>query len=283
MSEEDFEDRDEGDLTWEAHAENAVRQAWDSLEFDEVRGVIEIPNPDEPRYGSTECKDIEELRIALEEAYTNAWYAYVPFDSGEAVFTEDADGYVGDFLTDHRDAEEFFESLRVEDSDEDLYRSDEAVERGESQILRLDLEGINDELIARLAARPELMRELDPRKFEELVAELLRDKGYDVTLTPPSRDGGRDILAVKREDIGSALTLVECKRYAANKRVGVDIVRGLYGVVSADNATRGLIATTSYFTSGARAFRDQVPYRLGLADFEVLRRMLQRFRSHLAE
>jgi restriction system protein len=127
------------------------------------------------------------------------------------------------------------------------------------------------------------MRELDPRKFEELVAELLRDKGYDVTLTPPSRDGGRDILAVKREDIGSALTLVECKRYAANKRVGVDIVRGLYGVVSADNATRGLIATTSYFTSGARAFRDQVPYRLGLADFEVLRRMLQRFRSHLAE
>ena len=181
-------------------------------------------------------------------------------------------------MSDHVQAKEFFDSLRVEDPEEDLFQSDEAVERGQSRILQLDLTEINDELIRRLASRPELMRELDPRKFEELVAELLRDKGYEVKLTPRSKDGGRDILAIQRDDIGSALTLVECKRYAQNNKVGVDIVRGLYGVVSAEQATRGLLATTSYFTSGAKAFRDQVPYRLGLADFDILRGMLSQLR-----
>jgi restriction endonuclease Mrr len=124
------------------------------------------------------------------------------------------------------------------------------------------------------------MREIDPRKFEELIAELFRDKGYDVQLTPRSKDGGRDILVIERDDIGSALTLVECKRYAQNNKVGVDIIRGLYGVVCEERATRGLLATTSYFTSGAKAFRDKVPYRLGLADFDILREMLSQFRRN---
>ncbi len=270
-------DDDDADSVWESHAKAAVKSAWESADFDDVRGVIDISDADDPRL-ATECKDIDALRAALSSIYAEAWYAYVPFESGEAVFSGDADGYVGDFLSDHAEAEEFFDSLRVEDSEEDLFQSDEAVERGQSRILRLDLAQINDELIRCLTLRPELMRELDPRKFEELVAELLRDKGYEVKLTPRSKDGGRDILAIKREDIGSALTLVECKRYAQNNKVGVDIVRGLYGVVSAEKATRGLLATTSYFTSGAKAFRDQVPYRLGLADFDILRAMLSQFR-----
>lgn len=276
MPEEIDDSWDDDDSVWESHAKRAVESAWESADLDDVRGVIEIFDPDDRRL-VTECKDLEALHSALSSVYAEAWYAYVPFDSGEAVFSDDAEGYVEDFLSDHVQAEEFFNSLRVEDPEEDLFQSDEVVERGKSTILQLDLAEINDELIRRLALRPELMRELDPRKFEELVAELLRDKGYEVKLTPRSKDGGRDILAIKRDDIGSALTLVECKRYAHNNKVGVDIVRGLYGVVSAEQATRGLLATTSYFTSGAKAFRDQVPYRLGLADFDILRGMLSQF------
>jgi len=277
MPEEIDDSWDDDDSVWESHAKRAVESAWESADLDDVRGVIEIFDPDDRRL-VTECKDLEALHSALSSVYAEAWYAYVPFDSGEAVFSDDAEGYVEDFLSDHVQAEEFFNSLRVEDPEEDLFQSDEVVERGKSTILQFDLAEINDELIRRLALRPELMRELDPRKFEELVAELLRDKGYEVKLTPRSKDGGRDILAIKRDDIGSALTLVECKRYAHNNKAGVDIVRGLYGVVSAEQATRGLLATTSYFTSGAKAFRDQVPYRLGLADFDILRGMLSQFR-----
>lgn len=265
------------DSFWEEEAKAAVRSAWAAAELDDVRGVIELYDSYDGQRG-TECDSVEALQAALATIYDEAWYAHVPFDSGDAVFDGDSDGYVSDFLSDHSEADEFFRSLRVEDSEEDLFQSDEAVERGQSRILQLDLTEINDELIKRLASRPELMRSLHPRKFEELIAELLRDRGYEVQLTPSSKDGGRDILAIKREDIGCALTLVECKRYAEGNRVGVDVVRGLYGVVSAENATKGLIATTSYFTSGAKAFRDRVQYRLSLADFDVLQSMLHDFR-----
>lgn len=280
MNEDDADDWDDGDPTWEEHAKEAVQQAWDNIEFDEVRGVIEVPDRDEPRRLSRECSSLEDLHSVLAEIYTNEWYGYVPFDSGEAVFEDDADGFVSDFLSDNEDAEKFFSSLQVLESEEEFFVSKETVEREQSQTLQLDLQLINDELIYRLARKPELMRELDPRKFEELIADLLRDKGYDVTLTQRSKDGGRDILAIRRDDIGEALTLVECKRYAEHNRVGVEIVRGLYGVVSAETATQGLVATTSFFTSGAKAFRDKVPFRLNLADFDVLKLMLSQFKKN---
>jgi hypothetical protein len=277
-SEEDIEDWGDDTPMWENHAQQAVRDAWNDAVWDEVRGVIEISSPHES-HSSHECKNFDELQSVLAEIYRNEWYSYVPFDSGEAVFEEDGRGYVGDLLSDEKDVEEFFDNLRVEDTEEELYRSDEGVKRGESDILRVDLEEINNDLIKRLAKRPELMRELDPRKFEILIAKLLRDKGYEVTLTPPSKDGGRDILAVKRDDIGTALTLVECKRYAAKNTVGIDVVQRLHGVVCADQATQGLVATTSYFTKDAKAFRDKVQYRLSLADFGVLTAMLRQFRQ----
>lgn len=119
------------------------------------------------------------------------------------------------------------------------------------------------------------MRKLKPRKFEELVAELFRDKGYEIQLTSSTRDGGLDIIAVRKSELGAALTIIECKRYAESNRVGVEVLRGLYGIVEAQRATRGVVATTSYFTKGATAFRNQVQYRLALADFTVLSQYLR--------
>jgi hypothetical protein len=42
---------------------------------------------------------------------------------------------------------------------------------------------------------PDALYRIEPRDFEHVVAEILRDMGYDVYLTPQTRDGGRDILA----------------------------------------------------------------------------------------
>lgn len=269
---------EDDDPVWEEHAQEAVQQAWDSIEYDEVRGVILIPDKDDPRREATECNDIDDVRVALAQIYLSEWHGYVPYDSGEAVFEADEDGYVGDFMSDKPEAEEFFESLSVKEYDDEIFDSKDFILPDHSKILRIDLEEINDKLIKHLARHPHLMRELDPRKFEILIAELLKDKGYEVELTQPSKDGGYDILAIRRDDIGTALTLVECKRYAEDNKVGVEIVRGLYGVLEAKKATQGLIATTSYFTKGATAFRDTVQFRLGLADFDVLRGMLSQFK-----
>jgi len=114
------------------------------------------------------------------------------------------------------------------------------------------------------------MRDMHPRKFEELVAELFHRMGYDVILTPRSKDGGFDVLAFQKTGVGKLLTLVECKRYSPKDKVGVGLVRSLYGVVEEKNATHGVIATTSSFTRGARQFQQNLEYRLSLRDFNDL-------------
>jgi HJR/Mrr/RecB family endonuclease len=106
-----------------------------------------------------------------------------------------------------------------------------------------------DALLASLSRNPRLVHEIEPRAFEELIAELLTRDGLEVTLTRRTRDGGRDILAFADSPIGRHLYYVECKRYAPSRPVDVSLVRQLYGVVEADRATAGLLVTTSRFTS----------------------------------
>jgi restriction endonuclease Mrr len=142
-----------------------------------------------------------------------------------------------------------------------------------------DLSEINDELVAYLAKHPEKMHSLHPRKFEELVAELFRDKGYDVELTRFSKDGGFDIRAIRKTDTGTGLTLIECKRFAADRPIGVTLIRGLYGVVEQKRASGGLFVTTSYFSRDAKSYRDDIRYRMDLADFERLKTMLKDYKQ----
>jgi restriction system protein len=71
----------------------------------------------------------------------------------------------------------------------------------------------NQAMVDALKKRPEDISKLSSRKYEELVAELLSDIGYDVELTPATRDGGKDILAYFKTDCGTFLCLVEAKRF----------------------------------------------------------------------
>ena len=52
----------------------------------------------------------------------------------------------------------------------------------------------NHKLITSLKQKPSNLRNLSPREFEELLADILRDLGWDVELTKQTRDGGADIL-----------------------------------------------------------------------------------------
>ena len=133
---------------------------------------------------------------------------------------------------------------------------------------------INEELLARIRANPEMMRKLPPPKFEEIVAELFEKQGYVVDLTPASKDGGFDMYVAKQESIGQFLYLVECKRYAPPTKVGVEIVRALHGVVQQRQANAGIIVTTSFFTKGAIEFHRQIRYQMHLHDYITLQKWL---------
>jgi hypothetical protein len=78
---------------------------------------------------------------------------------------------------------------------------------------------------------PEQLRELNPPLFEAVIAELLAGFGWEVSVTPATRDGGYDILGVTTDDSGLRTSwIIECKRYAADNKVGVQIARQVTGV-----------------------------------------------------
>ncbi|WP_151445802.1 restriction endonuclease [Lacisediminimonas profundi] len=88
------------------------------------------------------------------------------------------------------------------------------------------------------------------REFEMLVGEAFRLQGYRVTETGGSGpDGGVDLILNR----GSETFLVQCKQWKSYK-VGVGVVRELYGVMAAKGVAGGIVVTSGDFTDDAKVF-----------------------------
>jgi len=125
-------------------------------------------------------------------------------------------------------------------------------------------------LIERLQQYPEDLRIIDRRRFEQLIAELFAGFGYEVELTQRTRDGGKDIIAVKRREVDLKF-LIECKRPDPGNPVGVSTVRELYGVKVDDGASKAILVTTTYFSPDAKLFSEKHRWELELRDFEAVK------------
>ncbi len=94
------------------------------------------------------------------------------------------------------------------------------------------------------------VQDLSWQDFEFLLSEWFKKQGYSTELTGGGgADGGIDIKLHK----DNQLYLVQCKHYKAWK-VPVNVVRELYGVMTAEKATGGFIVTSGRFTNEAYAF-----------------------------
>jgi hypothetical protein len=133
-----------------------------------------------------------------------------------------------------------------------------------------------DEILKQINQDFSSIYSIEPRKFEELVAELLDRDEFQVEITPKTRDGGRDILAYKESDVGTHLFLIECKRYAAHKKIGLDIVQRLHGVRDDERASAAVIVTTSSFSPDAKQFEERNKYVISLRDGNYLQGWIDR-------
>ena len=91
------------------------------------------------------------------------------------------------------------------------------------------------------------------RRFEVLVEALFAQAGFETKSQSHGADEGIDIWLYSSSQPGVPVSVVQCKHWQG-KRVGVDKVRELRGVMAAKNVTRGQFATTSTFTPDAIAF-----------------------------
>ena len=92
------------------------------------------------------------------------------------------------------------------------------------------------------------------QEFEMLVGEGFRLQGYKVVETGGGgADGGVDLVLSRPGKNGAEKFLVQCKQWRAFK-VGVDVVRELYGVMAAKGAAGGFVVTSGRFTEDAISF-----------------------------
>lgn len=127
---------------------------------------------------------------------------------------------------------------------------------------------LNDDLIRKIARRPETIFEIPPRKFEEIIAEVFRKRGFEVELTKSTRDGGRDIIAIHDQMNVPIKYLIECKRYSPTNKISIGIVQRLFGVKMAEAANKAILATTSTFTRDARIFASKHVWDLDLKEYD---------------
>lgn len=128
-------------------------------------------------------------------------------------------------------------------------------------------------LIERLRQCPDELRLIDRRKFEEVVAEIFDGFGYEVELTKQTRDGGKDIIAIKRREVNLKY-LIECKRPDPANIIGIAAVRELWGVKCDEGASKAILVTTTGFSADAKSFVDRHLWELEARDFEGLQEWL---------
>lgn len=133
-------------------------------------------------------------------------------------------------------------------------------------------------LIERMYRNPSDLRTIDRRHFEEVVAEIWSGFGYEVELTKRTRDGGKDVVAVRRREVNTRF-LIECKRPDPGNKIAVSTVRELYGVKGDFGANKAILATTSYLTGPAQEFVDRHPWELEARDFEGLMEWIRAYLS----
>jgi restriction system protein len=132
-------------------------------------------------------------------------------------------------------------------------------------------------IISEIERDASFLHEVPWPRLEELVAGGYEFAGYDVTLTPRSGDGGRDIIAVKH-GICSIRIIDQIKAYAPGRRVAANDVRALLGVLSSDlNASKGIVTTNAEFAPRIRddpSIKPFMPFRLELRNGIQLRKWL---------
>jgi restriction system protein len=119
--------------------------------------------------------------------------------------------------------------------------------------------------------------QIEPRQWEEILAGALHKEGFSVTLTPRSKDHGRDVIAEKT-GVGCMRMLGSMKAYAPDHLVPREHVHEVLGVVETERATKGMIVTTSDFAPelfDAPGLAAEIPNRLELMNGVQLQQWLR--------
>jgi restriction system protein len=124
----------------------------------------------------------------------------------------------------------------------------------------------------------ELLRALEWKRFEVVCAGLFERLGFATRSTACGADGGIDI-HLYRPPSDQPVAIVQCKSWT--KKVGVNVIRELRGVMTSERVAEGIFVTTSTYSDEARAFASANQIDLMDGD-KVLKAILRLTEEHQA-
>jgi len=161
----------------------------------------------------------------------------------------------GEFSKESRAVVEKTLPLRIELLDLNGLRSwvnrlrDESVDI-ETEV-RIILRDLSSRLARLIAGKPDALAHLEWRTVEHVVAEVFEGMGFGVTLTPGSKDGGKDVVLTCIVKGKRAEYYVEIKHWRSSTKVGSAAVEKLLKVIVEERKDGGLFLSTYGFTSNA--------------------------------
>jgi len=93
---------------------------------------------------------------------------------------------------------------------------------------------------------------LSPDQFEELLARIYRQTGYEVRVTPATRDQGIDVIAYKQDALNPECIAIQCKNHKAP--VGRPDAQKLLGAATDPKYSQAILVATAGFTHDCEEF-----------------------------
>lgn len=114
------------------------------------------------------------------------------------------------------------------------------------------------------------------KEFEDLIAHLLKNFGWSITPMGYTKDDNVDIVAIRsvEPDVNFRM-MVQCKKFAKYRKVGVDVVREVWSTKWEKGFHSAMIVTSSFFTKGAEKKAEQ--FNLELKDKYSIMNWCQKF------
>lgn len=140
------------------------------------------------------------------------------------------------------------------------------------------LESVYQELRRNLAQELlERIKNCSPKFFERLVIELLVKMGYGGSMHDAGQaigrtgDGGIDGI-IKEDKLGLDVIYVQAKRWEGT--VGRPVVQAFAGSLEGQRAKKGILITTSQFSSDAKEYVLRIEKKIVLIDGEMLAKLV---------
>lgn len=118
--------------------------------------------------------------------------------------------------------------------------------------------------------------------FERVIVDLLVKMGFGGTVEDAGRvlgksgDNGVDGV-IDQDSLGLDRVYIQAKRYAPTNRIGASTVRDFFGSLDRFKAAKGVLVTTSDFTSDARETAEFLSKRIALINGDRLAELMVRY------